>query len=439
MRAREFIIESLKPSEYRSIVKNWDNEKFADIFNSGNFKTDRKGYRIYLPLKKSTKKIEQVPVEIQNALSEKGYEIADYKTGLAKEKNGKRVMKIGKLLPLELQQKFANDKTRQAQGSYMVVISRHPYDIAGMSTNRGWTSCMNLKDGINKHYIPIEVKEGTIVAYLVKTTDTDIKNPVARISIKPFIEENTSIILFGAESTVYGTDVSGFKQTVKSWIDQVNKTRITPDMVVANKSGIVHDDSRKRIIILSKDEQIKNILSKPYSIRDIKNPSKEAQLAAVRQKPDSIKFINDPSEDVQLAAVTKNGQVIEYIKNPSEDVQLAAVKRSGWAIGFIKSPSEKVQLAAVSLHGGPIKLINDPSEDVQLAAVTKTGHAIEYIKNPSEDVQLAAVSNSPGAIGHLNNPSEKVQLTAVTKNGLVIKYIKNPSKQVQLAAKRNNK
>jgi hypothetical protein len=371
MRAHEFVIlEALKPTEYRNLVKGWDKNKFADIFKSGNFKTDKNGYRIYLPLQASSKVSIQAPEEIQNAISQKGYEIIDYKTGLAKEKESKRVMKIGKLLPPELQQKFANDKTRQAQGSYMVVISRHPYDIAGMSTDRGWTSCMNLKDGINKHYIPIEVKEGTIVAYLVKSTDTDIKHPVARIAIKPFIEENTKQIFFGIENMVYGTNASGFKETVNAWVNQINKQRITPDTILAYKSPLVYNDDRTGM---------------PQKFN--------------KDDPSYLRFIDNPTEEEQLFYINKDSWAINYIKKPSPRAQMTAVQDNPWTIQAISNPTLEVQLYTVSQNGKLIHYLDKtPSEEVQIAAVKQNPNVLKYIIdrfniNPSPEVYKAARKN----------------------------------------------
>jgi hypothetical protein len=436
MRLSEIIAEALKPSDYRKYVKGWDKNRFLELFSDTKFKTDKKKYRVYLPLVKSSEKVVNVPPEINAALTAKGYEVQDYKQGLAKQKDGTRVMKIGKLLPPELQQKFANDKQRQSQDDYMVVISRHPYDIAGMSTGRGWTSCMNLHDGVNAKYVMLDVEEGSLVAYLVKTSDPDIKKPVARIAIKPFIELFTKTVLFGAEDQVYGTDTAGFKQTVKNWVDYTNKKIVTDDMVLAVLSPKVYDDTGPADKILTKDANIKALIKNPSKIRNIENPSEREQLAAVYTDPDSIQYIETPTEAVQLLAVKKNGLTIEDINNPSEAVQLAAAKNTGYALKYIKNPSEAVQLAAVSEEGDSIKFIENPSEAVQLAAVKNAGETIAYFKdkNPSEAVKLEAVKQSGYAILYVDKPTEEMKLIAVKQDGQAIQYIENPTEEMQLIA-----
>jgi hypothetical protein len=107
---------------------------------------------------------------------------------------------------------YRENKTK----TFYIVFSKHRYDVAGMSTGRGWTSCMNLYSGINAQYIQHDVRGGTLVAYLVRNDDLNIENPVARIAIKPFVSvEDPSNVLYQAEQRAYGTPPVGF-------LDEVN-------------------------------------------------------------------------------------------------------------------------------------------------------------------------------------------------------------------------
>ena len=106
--------------------------------------------------------------------------------------------------------------------SYYLVFSKHSYDIAGMSTDRGWTSCMNLYGGMNNKYIQYDIQEGTLVVYLVSEDDLNITNPSARISIKPFVNSNDSNdVYYQPENRVYGTAPAAFEETVNNLIDSV--------------------------------------------------------------------------------------------------------------------------------------------------------------------------------------------------------------------------
>lgn len=105
--------------------------------------------------------------------------------------------------------------------SFYIVFSKHQYDVAGMSTGRGWTSCMNLYTGINAQYVQHDVKAGTLVAYLVRNDDLNIKNPVARVAIKPFVSINDpSNVLYQAEQKVYGTPPIGFLDEINQLVDK---------------------------------------------------------------------------------------------------------------------------------------------------------------------------------------------------------------------------
>ena len=455
MKIKDIIIEALKPSEYRPIVKGWDKTRYAELFNNQ--------YRLYFPIIAGAKSAKVNP-QITQAIQSVGYQIDDYKAGIAsKTDDPSRKIKIGKLLKdPQLQNIFANDPTRAASKSeQLVVISRHPYDIAGMSTDRGWTSCMNLAGGIYNKFVPLDVKAGTVIAYLINANDKNIQNPIARMLIKPFVNLADDTIAFGIENKIYGTASPEFKKTILNWVNGINKSRKLDGIYIMDKnlyqdgpkhtSQKIHGPDKAMWTELLKDPirflknnpdvservQLVAVTQEGYAIRYIENPSERVQLAAVTQDGNAIRYIENPSERVQLVAVTENGTAIQYIKNPSERVQLVAVTENGGAIEYIKNPTERVQLAAVTQNGWAIRYIENPSERVQLAAVTQNGNAIEYIKNPSERVQLAAVTQDGYAIRYIENPSERVQLAAVTQDGWAIQYIKNPTERVQLAAKEN--
>ena len=120
-------------------------------------------------------------------------------------------------------QEYRNNKPK----SYYIVFSKHPIDVAGQSTNRGWTSCMNLYTGSNKRYVQWDIKNGTMVAYLVREDDLNIKNPTARVSIKPFVNlENKSDVLYEPEQSIYGTAPANFKKQVNDLITQAQPGKV---------------------------------------------------------------------------------------------------------------------------------------------------------------------------------------------------------------------
>lgn len=215
-------LEALKPSEYRKYMKNFNRERYSKIFTHGD--------RIYIPFTKESSPVAiQIPSKIEQALSSKGYKINDYKLGIAQDsserqiKIGKALNKVGDKEALEIYEKDPQRNNTKVENQLYAVISRHPYDIAGMSTDRGWTSCMNLRGGINKHYVMSDVKYGTIIAYCVKNNDKNINAPLCRVLIKPFVDEDDENDIFlQRENRVYGTNQAGFTKVVDAWVNKAN-------------------------------------------------------------------------------------------------------------------------------------------------------------------------------------------------------------------------
>lgn len=220
----------------RPLVKNWNKHglgpQVIHRFLPHDKKQRKNAFRLYLPIDPTHEHI-VVPHHITLVLAEKGYTVDDYINGIAVDSSGKRKMRIGKLIKdQKLLQEFANDPQRAAhKDEYTCVISCHPYDVLTMSTGRRWdmTSCMRLDQpgktmgGSNKHIVARDIAEGTLVAYAISPEDTNINKPHARLLIKPFHGPDKSI-LFRVESSVYGTPVPGFKETVSRFLRQVNAT-----------------------------------------------------------------------------------------------------------------------------------------------------------------------------------------------------------------------
>ncbi len=204
---------------------------------------------------------------------------------------------------------------------YYIIFSKHPYDIAGMSTDRGWTSCMNLYQGSNASYIQYDIEVGTMVAYLVKEEDLNIKNPTARIAIKPYVNiTDIKDVLYEPEEKTYGTARNEF------WL-QVNRlvTAAQP-----NKSGTfklidtLYCDSKARIT--------------KYS--DPKLPAKIERLLQNKQQASTIdeanylltNYYQVPSGD--FSKITYSDQDKLYIDAPLYIVVPPALNYSPVAINY---------------------------------------------------------------------------------------------------------
>lgn len=237
--ARRLILEGLTLPE-KSIVDDWMpdigshplhmNDKHRHI---GHMHTDHAflgsdPHRVSIPVGAGSSD-SPVKAKIDAHLGSFGYKIKDYKKGLASKDNG-RDIKIGKLLNKgdtrheELQKSFGSDPARADQGinnsDHHVVISRHPHDVAGMSScDRPWRSCLNFKDGIERHHLYHDVKEGTMVAYLAHKDDKIAKNPLGRVAIRPHIsEEGHRIYRAEGVTNVFGKGAGGgLHQAAHDW------------------------------------------------------------------------------------------------------------------------------------------------------------------------------------------------------------------------------
>lgn len=165
---------------------------------------------------------------------------------------------IGKLLEKAIQHKLADSSILQAyaQDPYRtgartklnVVISRHPEDIGSMSTNRRWDSCMNLVAGVNKKYVPMEIAEGSLVAYLINENDRKIDAPLARILIKPFINIKDGTVALGVQDKIYpSTGPKAFGEQVSAWANSINDSKQLNGIFII--SGKAYNDDRGKTIL----------------------------------------------------------------------------------------------------------------------------------------------------------------------------------------------
>lgn len=274
-----------------SVYRKWgghgvfDRQMYEDLF----FKQTKtkNAWRIYLPI--SNKIVQEkkvvVPAIVEKTIADKGYLIEDYVAGMAVDPTGKRKVKIGKLLDSNVDAKkaFDNDGQRKAtkvgKASLFVVISRHPYDIAGMSTGRGWSSCTNLKDGSNRTYVKKDVKYGTLVAYLIKADDKNINKPVGRVRIYRYSDvKDPKRYLLVRDNSVYGAATPGFLTTIDEWLKTINGDRKEGTYCINEK---VYDDdtSTSKIILVGTIDDFNKTAWAKKQFNPNTNPNEQVNFA----------------------------------------------------------------------------------------------------------------------------------------------------------------
>jgi hypothetical protein len=269
------LTETTVPEHLHHIPESWDHhgsvsedtqEKIRAAMTKGSF--------THFPL--NDEHGEGDPDVIEH-LTNHGYEIKDYKKGIATIK--KQVGNPEKGIPFyhknidesigsvlnktnatqEIKTSFMNDPSRaSAKSKTHVVISTSPLALAGMSTGTTWRdqSCMNMEGGALNHKLEDDSINGTHVAFLVHHDDTtafqhgEPSKPIARIALKPF--HSGSDTIYRPENKTYGTDTSAFTTAVSRWASdnypaEPGKTYI--------KNADVHDDTNNSVYkSLSKDK-----------------------------------------------------------------------------------------------------------------------------------------------------------------------------------------
>lgn len=253
-------------TEIRDYLRDWGSKKRKDPYD--DFKDE---------LRKMVKdKVHETDPERYNKLNNEAMKAQwletfdldenDYVEGYAyrplRKENGmieygtkdpKQKLRIGKLLQQygreDLLKKFKEDPARQLGGEYVIVISRHPYDLAGISTDRNWTSCVDRqyppivykakkeKEKDKSYYSKEDIKkweqrnfEGEkcdvnidgLVAYLVPKEEVYgkekvlLRKPIARILLSKSKEGH----YYMPEDGIQGVYSEEFIRQVRNWMDE---------------------------------------------------------------------------------------------------------------------------------------------------------------------------------------------------------------------------
>jgi hypothetical protein len=181
---------------------------------------------------------------VMQGLAKMKYDVMDYNKGIfirppMPESIG-RIFTANKV-DTSIANKFEVEHSEDFNTSnQVIVITRDKYEVAEVSTNKKWSSCLNLGGGWsgldelgkargeNAEPAIRDVAIGSIAAYLVKKDDMNLDDPIARVSMKPFISDTTHQIALGVHDKVYIRGASypaEFREKVKEWADAVNASQ----------------------------------------------------------------------------------------------------------------------------------------------------------------------------------------------------------------------
>ena len=415
IRFKNFIISEELNDKEKEEVSKWPRdpqalEKTDHYFGKGN---DEKSEELSGTVNKSEihKKIEQ----------HLGHQIdpADYHEGLTHDKYGRKI-KIGGLLakskaPQELINSFANDNTRQGKKhtGLNVRITRSAAGVAGQTShNQSWEqqSCKNFTDGSNKHYLPAEVKHGTVVGYLHNHKGEEI----ARTTLHPHTNDEGHTVY--AVNSHYGIDHAGFKEHMEKVAKKLSGEYKGDSSGVYKIHPEVYNDTLSDYVLhpnATPEHITKALNDREFDVR-------KAAIQHPNATPEHItKALNDKSAFVRKAAIRHPKATPEHITkalnddDDHEDVRQAAVSHPNATPEHIdkalNDKDEGVRQAAVSHPKATPehidKALNDREFDVRKAA-------IRHPKATPEHIDKALNDRSPNirkaAVSHPNATSENI-------------------------------
>jgi hypothetical protein len=171
------LMEDLNP-EQKHITDRYARERNKTLSFGPMFKEER----TYFPLENSTLETLETPKELFDILDKNDLYCPDYRQGYVYKKDDKEFKSKQRLIPalnkifkqksqdpeyskvmLDKLTKDFNERlktSRKENIKCLICITHNPYDVAGMSTDRSWTSCMNLNDGRYKETALKQVQYG---------------------------------------------------------------------------------------------------------------------------------------------------------------------------------------------------------------------------------------------------------------------------------------
>ena len=196
------------------------------------------------------------------------------------------------------------NETKAGDSGYLIVISRHPYDVAGASTGRSWAreSCMSLEYSKSMpsaqqwKTVPHAIELGAFVAFLIRKDDKNINDPLARIFIKPYFDASKSEIVYKPDQTIYGKYDKLFLSIVNEWVEKKNEeAAIAFNHAMINiytlGPGIYNQEGKKNIIKI-------NDLKGEISDKDLMNIVKAMADMNQSELEETVNYIKKVRPDI---------------------------------------------------------------------------------------------------------------------------------------------
>ena len=303
---------------------------------------------------------------------------------------------------------------------YFIVITHKPIDIVGMSTDKGWVSCTNIRQGSYKSLPFKEVQEGGMTAYLIQGKPSQMnkimddhkegglfqQKSISRIAIRRFEGMTTKKYMISKDEFIFKPEKTCYRAVGKSeYIEEkINFQKTVEDKLEASNlktTSIAHHNYK------FKGGNYSDTFSRGVRL-------------SYANKNEFLKL----SENEQIKILRKNPEMIKHLKNPTEKQMLTVLKKSVNNNFYLKDFDipEKVKQYMMN---------NLPSSYVETFVKPRN------IKLTDQDMKTM-IDNSTYVISDLlrYNPklSEDIKKYAIKHDPIVIRFIKHPSKELQALA-----
>jgi hypothetical protein len=160
--------------------------------------------------------------------------------------------------------------------------------------------------GCNTHYLICDVKEGSLISYLIKKSDKNIQNPLGCLNIKPYIDSSDpeNVILVSDKESYGDRTIPEFKKTVDAWLDEINKGKEG----FFNMNPLLYDDSSYGTIFRMDINKVQNKVDACKNLSDLSKllnslRRNKEYLKVLELKPDNILKLVDSSSVDDLYSV----------------------------------------------------------------------------------------------------------------------------------------
>jgi hypothetical protein len=275
-----------------------------------------------------------------------------------------------------------NFKELEEMSKYSIILSRHPIDVVRMSDAKNIYSCHSEGNDYFQCAIQ-EAKTGGPIAYIVKTDELkqvdpkkiqndeifadklrDIKGiiPISRLRIRRYTDDNETNYAI-PEGRIYGENIPGFVNTVKTFLQEKQKDIINPSEIIKKfkekkiykRGGTYSDSSDSELFnkFLGTNELFQSLYHyKPDSAEEDTNLNNTEELQA-RMNTE----LRDIKSKYDYSFTTVDYEVF------AEDAYVAYYATAFTRIGIMLKDIKKIDLQDFNLDRSIISRLNNSSKE----------------------------------------------------------------------------